>query len=74
METRKMVVYEYVGDYGYGIVLVDYMLKDSEANSYKDNKNYKELGVFDLPLDFLKALGYSENEIEYMILDLTYVE
>jgi len=64
MKTRKVVVYEYVGEYGDGLVFVD--IKSEENQYYEKSPDYEKIGVFDLPIDFLEAIGLNkDNQIAY---------
>jgi len=63
MKTKKVIVYEYVGDYGAGLIFVDIKLKSAQQNWYAQSSDYKEIGIFDLPLKFLKALGYNKENL-----------
>ena len=70
-EEFEFKPYKYIGSYGYGLIFVDIKLKSSVENWYARSSDYKEIGVFNLPSNFLKAIGYDK---ENKILDWSYIE
>ena len=69
IKTIKMHVFAYIDTCGGGLLFTD-ELKNVEF--YDKNKDsFKPLGVFDLPLDFVKSLGYKHN---HRTLNYLYIE
>jgi len=69
IETVKMHVFVYTNTCGGGLLFTDEP-KNIEFYS-KNDDSFKLLGIFDLPLTFLKSLGYKHNR---RTLDYLYIE
>ncbi|MHA1250789.1 MAG: hypothetical protein ACTSRP_12420 [Candidatus Helarchaeota archaeon] len=56
----KVKVYRFVGDWGDGLIFVD--VNTEKGDYYEQDSDFENLGIFDLPQDFLNAIGY-QNKI-----------
>jgi len=66
MKRKNVYVYRYTRGYGDGLL---FSLKDE--GFFVGSDDWVKLGVFSLPIDFLKALGWREGE-DYV--EVTYYE